>query len=166
MELTRYSAYIAKHYWPQHLVKADGLGVMEVYRNAVFRERVEYEHRVAEEEEVERRREEVERGFVDEGAQMPGLGGEDVWAPQAGEEAWRPVDTREDMQGMEMDGTYENGDVWGQQGGEETWKPVDTKEDLPGMEIDGIYDEDGGVPIGDSSWEDETRWRWGESRGG
>lgn len=37
----KHSDYIAHAYWPQHLMPANGLRVMEMYRNALFQEDVE-----------------------------------------------------------------------------------------------------------------------------
>ncbi|KAJ4368663.1 hypothetical protein N0V86_009572 [Didymella sp. IMI 355093] len=95
--------YIAEHYWPQHLVQADGPRVMEMYRNAIYLERVEYEHRLAEEEEEATRLEASEEGSVDEMEQeMSPLIGQDMWTPQVGEELWRHVPNKEEMPELEF----------------------------------------------------------------
>ena len=48
MELTDDSDYIADAYWPQDVMPMNGLNIMEMYRNAMFLERVKAEHLAAE----------------------------------------------------------------------------------------------------------------------
>ena len=42
------SDYIADAYWPQDIMPMNGLNIMEMYRNAMFLERVKAEHLAAE----------------------------------------------------------------------------------------------------------------------
>jgi hypothetical protein len=99
--VTETCGYIADHYWPQDLVQVDGLRIMEMYRNAIYLERIGHEQWLeeleeeasrlrAEEEEEARRFEAFEYGFVYEGEDvMPGLIDEDAWR-SSGEEEFRP----------------------------------------------------------------------------
>lgn len=48
MGLTSDSDYIADAYWPQDVMPMNGLNIMEMYRNAMFLERVKAEHLAAE----------------------------------------------------------------------------------------------------------------------
>jgi hypothetical protein len=48
MVLTIDSDYIADAYWPQDVMPMNGLNIMEMYRNAMFLERVKAEHLAAE----------------------------------------------------------------------------------------------------------------------
>lgn len=41
MKLTKCSRYVADTYWPQSVMRADGLRIMEMYRNALFHEDLE-----------------------------------------------------------------------------------------------------------------------------
>lgn len=143
--LTGGSQYIAEHYWPQDLALVDELRFMEMYRNAIYLERVEYEHRLvedeeeakrlqAEEEEEEPRLEALQGGFVDEAEQdVPGLIDEDVWR-SPGEEKSRPVSL-----------------LW---------------EVMPELEIDETEDEGEISMEDDGSWKDCVTRSWGQPKGG
>lgn len=48
--LTAASRYIAEKYWPNEIVEKDYLGIMEMYRNAVFLEELGMRRRTGSEE--------------------------------------------------------------------------------------------------------------------
>lgn len=141
--------YVAEHYWPQNLVQVHGFRVMEIYRNAIYLERLAYERQIAEDEAEVRRLQALEYGYVDdEEEETPALmegGGrrlqeDEEWVPHEFEDAWGPVDTDEEM-----------------------WRSEVT------LIEDQDEDEEGGVSLTDvGSWGDRVGWSWGrgQSRGG
>lgn len=139
LRLTKDSRYIADNYWPHELVQVDGLRVMEMYRNTVYLERVEWEQGVKEEEIWEPDMSGIVDVDGDADEDMPGLVAEEVWKPKVAEETWKPVAI-----------------------GEEAWEPEIGKIDEQDEE-DGV----GGVGItDDGSWEDLVRWIGDKSKGG
>lgn len=143
---TEVCRYIAERYWPQDLVRVNALRVMEMYRNAIFLERIRHEQVLAqleaesrrlwaEEEEEAPRLEGLEDGFVDEReGEMKRLIDEDMWASPAGGEVWRPAPLLGEI--------------------------------MPELEI-GDTDDEGDFDMADEvSWSGYARWPWGQPKGG
>lgn len=173
---TEVSHHVAEHYWPQGLVTADGLMIMEMYRNSVFLEKVRHEQwlveveasrlRAEEEEDQPRTRAEEERHEWRARADKE----EEEWGLRAEEEesAWMfeslgdgVADVRED----EMLALVDD-DMWGSPG-ELNFRPVPLPEEARSeFVIDGTDDEGDAVMADDVSWTDWTSWPWEQRKGG
>lgn len=139
LRLTKGSRYIAENYWPHELVQVDGLRVMEMYRNAVYLERVEWERGVEEEEVWEPDMSGIADVDGDVEEDMPGLVDEDMWKPKVAEEVWKPVAVGEKAWEPEIGGTDEQDEESG---------------------VGGVDSTD------DGSWEALVRWIGDKSKGG